>query len=209
LRLFVRKDKELSTIFNEGARVVVRGGGILQNAVHDYSDLDLKMVKLTGLEHEGDRITQELLCRLNSSYILPLDREDAFHLVQKLLAVLDYIIGIMERMILYRAGRPGVQVKEMIGILCDSLDILEKAFQNLDKIERNNRKIIEYCNKIRKLGKKQDSLNRKGAARLFDKHKEDPISLLKWRDIYEHIEMAQDHVQDTTDLLINMCVKYS
>jgi uncharacterized protein Yka (UPF0111/DUF47 family) len=80
LRLFGKKDEQLFLLFNESARVVVRGGEILQNVVHDYRDLDVKMAKLTAMEHEGDRIIQELMRRLNTSFILPFDREDAFQL---------------------------------------------------------------------------------------------------------------------------------
>ncbi|KUG02849.1 phosphate transport regulator [hydrocarbon metagenome] len=209
MRLFGKKDDQLFVLFNESARVVVRGGGILQNVVYDYRDLDVKMAKLTAMEHEGDRIIQELMRRLNTSFILPFDREDAFQLVQKLATTLDYITGIIDRMILYKAGDPDEQVKEMVGVLCESIDLMEKAFNMLDKIERNNKEIMDCCKKIIKLEKKQDNLYRTGVARLFDEHEDEPIKLIKWREVYEHIEMAQDYIQDVADLLINICVKYS
>ena len=72
MRLFGRKDQELFALFNESARMVIRGGEILRNVVYDYSDLDVKMAKLTAMEHEGDRIIQELVRRLNTTFILPL-----------------------------------------------------------------------------------------------------------------------------------------
>ncbi len=209
MRLFGKKDEQLFTLFNESARVVVRGGEILHNVVHDYRDLDVKMAKLTAMEHEGDRIIQELMGRLNTSFILPFDREDAFQLVQKLAATLDYITGIIDRMILYKAGDPDEQVKEMVKVLCDSIMLMEKAFNMLDRIEHNNKEIIDCCKKIIKLEKKQDNLYRTGVARLFDEHEDEPITLIKWREVYEHIEMAQDYIQDVADLLINICVKYS
>jgi predicted phosphate transport protein (TIGR00153 family) len=209
LRLFGKKDEQLFLLFNESARVVVRGGEILQNVVHDYRDLDVKMAKLTAMEHEGDRIIQELMRRLNTSFILPFDREDAFQLVQKLATTLDYITGIIDRMILYKAGDPDLQVKEMVEVLSESIKLMEQAFNMLDKIERKNKEIIDCCKKIIKLEKKQDNLYRNGVARLFEEHENDPIQLIKWREVYEHIEMAQDYIEDMADLLINICVKYS
>jgi predicted phosphate transport protein (TIGR00153 family) len=209
LRLFGKKDEQLFLLFNESARVVVRGGEILQNVVHDYRDLDVKMAKLTAMEHEGDRIIQELMRRLNTSFILPFDREDAFQLVQKLATTLDYITGIIDRMILYKAGDPDLQVKEMVEVLSESIKLMEQAFNMLDKIERKNKEIIDCCKKIIKLEKKQDNLYRNGVARLFEEHEIDPIQLIKWREVYEHIEMAQDYIEDMADLLINICVKYS
>ena len=206
--LFGKKDEELFRLFTESSRVVVRGGNILQNVINDYSDLDVKMARLTTMEHEGDRIIQELVHKLNTSFILPFDREDAFQLVQKLSLTLDYITGIIDRMILYKTGQPDERVKEMISVLMESLILQEKAFNLLVKLEKNKNSILGYCEEIRKLEKKQDNLYRTGLANLFENEQE-PVTVIKWREIYEHIEMAQDYVQGVADLISNICIKYS
>jgi predicted phosphate transport protein (TIGR00153 family) len=208
MRLFGRKDEELFDLFKESARVVVRGGEILQSVVDDYSDLDIKMAKLTAMEHEGDRIIQDLVRRLNTSFILPFDREDAFRLVQKLSTTLDYITGIIDRMILYKAGQPDEKVKEMVKVLIETLDYQDQAFNLLDKVEKNKRQILECCEHIRQLERAQDNLYRNGLAALFE-HQDDPISIIKWREVYEHIEMAEDYMEDLSELIRNICVKYS
>ena len=141
MRLFGRKDQELFALFNESARMVIRGGEILRNVVYDYSDLDVKMAKLTAMEHEGDRIIQELVRRLNTTFILPFDREDAFQLVQKLSTTLDYITGIIDRMILYKAGEPDDRVKEMVEVLYEALQLQEQAFHLLVRIEQNKKQL--------------------------------------------------------------------
>lgn len=209
MRLFGRKDQELFTLFSESARMVVRGGDILRNVVDDYNDLDVKMAKLTAMEHEGDRIIQELVRRLNTSFILPFDREDAFQLVQKLSTTLDYITGIIDRMILYKAGKPDERVIEMVNVLYEALQLQEKAFNLIDHIEQNNKEILDCCREIGRLERRQDLLYRNGVAYLFEHHEDDPVSIIKWREVYEHIEMAQDYVQDVGELISNICVKYS
>lgn len=209
MRLFGRKDEELFVLFGESARMVVRGGEILRKVVHDYTDLDVKMAKLTAMEHEGDRIIQELVRRLNTSFILPFDREDAFQLVQKLSTTLDYITGIIDRMILYKAGEPDERVKEMVDVLLEALRLQEKAFNLLNRIEQNKKAILECCHEIGQLERKQDLLYRNGVAYLFEHHEHDPVTIIKWREVYEHIEMAQDYVQDVGELITNICVKYS
>jgi predicted phosphate transport protein (TIGR00153 family) len=208
LRLFGTKDEQLFMLFSESARVVVRGGDILQNVVNDYNDLDIKMAKLTAMEHEGDRIIQELIRRLNTSFILPFDREDAFQLAQQLSTTLDYITGIIDRMILYKTGRPNKRVKEMVNVLCEALLLQERALNLLQNLEHNKREILECCEEIRRLERKQDNHYRQGLALLFE-NQEDPIIIIKWREVYEHIEMAQDYVQDVAELISNICVKYS
>lgn len=208
MRLFGRKDEQLFLLFSESARVVIKGSDILKSVVYDYAELDIKMAKLTAMEHEGDRIIQELVRRLNTSFILPFDREDAYELVQKLSTTLDYITGIIDRMILYKAGQPDDQVKEMVDVLTEALILQEEALNYLDKVEKNKKDIFQCCDKIRKLERKQDTLYRNGVAALFE-HEDDPVFIIKWREVYEHIEMAQDYVEDTAELIRNICVKYS
>ncbi|MDD3853051.1 MAG: DUF47 family protein [Syntrophomonadaceae bacterium] len=209
MRLFGRKDEQLFQLFTDSARIVVRGGDILLSVADDYNNLDKKLAQLTSLENEGDLIIQELVRRLNSTFILPFDREDAFQLVQKLAATLDYITGIIDRMILYKTGEPDTQVKEMLDVLYEALLLQEKAFNLLDRIEHNKKEILKSCDKIVELENKQDLLYRYGVASLFENHEHDPLTIIKWREVYEHIEMAQDYVQDVGELITNICIKYS
>lgn len=208
MALFGRKDAGLFNLFNESAQVVVRGGDILNDVINDYNDLDLKMVQLLQLENEGDRIIEKLVSRLNTSFILPFDREDAFLLVQKLATTLDYITGIIDRMILYKTGEPDQRVKEMVAVLYEALLLQQKAFFLIDRIEQNKKTIYAYCEQIRQLERKQDNLYRSGLAALFENESE-PLNIIKWREVYEHIEMAVDHIEEVADLIRNICVKYS
>lgn len=208
MALFGNKDENLFWLFAESARVVVRGGDILNEVVSDYRDLDEKMAQLTDLENEGDRIIQTLVRKLNTSFILPFDREDALKLVQQLSTTLDYITGIIDIMILYKAGEPNSQVKEMVATLYEALLIQEKAFKLLNKLEQNKKTLLEYCENIRLLEHKQDKFYRNSLGDLFDNEK-NPVVIIKWRGVYEHIEMAMDHVEDVANLIRNLCIKYS
>jgi len=206
--LFGRKDENLFILFADSARMVVKGGEILNDVVNDYRDLDMKMAKLTAMEHEGDRITQTLVRRLNTSFILPFDREDALKLVLTLSTTLDYITGIIDRMVLYKAGEPNRIVKEMVAVLIESLLLQEKAFNLLNKVEQNKKVILECCEHMRQLERKQDKYYRNGLADLFE-NENGAVAIIKWREVYEHIEMATDHVEDVANLIRNICIKYS
>ena len=206
--LFGRKDENLFLLFEDSAKMVVTAGGILNDVVNDYRDLDKKMARLTAMEHEGDRITQALVRKLNTSFILPFDREDALRLVQTLSTTLDFITGIIDRMILYKAGEPNTIVKEMVVVLTEALLLQEKAFNLLDKVDQNKKVIMECCEQMRQLERKQDTYYRNALGDLFENEK-NPVVVIKWREIYEQIEMAMDHVEDVADLIRNICIKYS
>lgn len=208
MALFGNKDENLFFLFAESARVVVKGGDILNEVVSDYHNLDEKMAQLTALENEGDRIIETLVRKLNTSFILPFDREDALRLVQKLASTLDYITGIIDIMILYQAGEPNSKTKEMVSVLYEALLLQQKAFNLLHKLEQNKKTMLEYCENIRKLEHKQDKYYRNALADLFD-HEKDAVKIIKWRGVYEHVEMAMDHVEDVANLLRSICIKYS
>jgi len=206
--LFGKKDENLFILFADSARMVVKGGEILNDVVNDYRDLDKKMAKLTAMEHEGDRINQTLVRRLNTSFILPFDREDALKLVLTMSTTLDYITGIIDRMVLYKAGEPNRIVKEMVAVLIESLLLQEKALNLLNKVEQNKKVILECCEHMRQLERKQDKYYRNGLADLFE-NENGAVAIIKWREVYEQIEMATDHVEDVANLIRNICVKYS
>ena len=208
MALFGNKDENLFFLFAESARVVVRGGDILNTVIDDYRDLDTKMAQLTALENEGDRIIETLVRKLHTSFILPFDREDALKLVQELATTLDYITGIIDIMILYKAGEPDNKTKEMVVVLYEALLLQEKAFKLLHKLEQNKNTMLEYSEQIRQLEHKQDKYYRNALADLFDNEK-NAVAIIKWRGVYEHIEMAMDHVEDVANLLRNICIKYS
>ncbi len=208
MALFGNKDEKLFRLFAESAQVVVKAGDILNDVVYDYHNLDEKMALLTAMENEGDRIIETLVRKLNTSFILPFDREDALKLVQKLSTTVDYITGIIDIMILYKAGEPNSRQKEMVAVLLEALLLQEKAFNLLNKVEQNKNLMLDYCEQIRQLEHKQDKYYRMALADLFENEKS-AVAIIKWRGIYEHIEMAMDYIEDVADLIRNMAIKYS
>jgi predicted phosphate transport protein (TIGR00153 family) len=206
--LFGKKDDKLFQLFEDSSRVVVKGGDILKEVVSDYRDLDAKIAKLTAMEHEGDHIIQQLVERLNTSFVLPFDREDAFSLVQKLDAKLDFITGIIDRIVLYKAGEPNETVTKMVDILYDTLLEQEKAFSMLSRLDAKKKQILACCERIKQLERDQDTMYRTSMAHLFETEK-NPIVIIKWKEVYEHIEMANDYCEDIADAISNLCIKYS
>lgn len=208
MALFGNKDENLFWLFAESARVVVKGGDILIDVANNYQDLDEKMALLLALEQDGDRIIESLVRKLHTSFILPFDREDALQLVQELATTLDFITGIIDIMLLYKAGKPNSRARDMVAVLYEGLVLQEKAFKMLNKLEQNKKPLLEYCEKIRQLEHKQDKSYREALGDLFE-NEENAVTIIKWRGVYEHIEMATDHVEDVANLIRNLCIKYS
>jgi predicted phosphate transport protein (TIGR00153 family) len=208
VKWFGKKDVDLFRLYKESSRMVVRGGDILADVVQDYSHLDTKMAELTEMEHEGDRIIQELVERLNTSFILPFDREDAFKLAHRLAATLNYITGIIDRMILYKAAQPNQTVNDMVQLLSEALPEQEKAFAMLENVEKHKMAILQCVERIKTLERKEDSMYRRAVAQLFEAER-DAIQVIKYKEVYEHIETAMDYCEEVGDVIGNICMKYS
>ncbi|NLK51913.1 MAG: DUF47 domain-containing protein [Syntrophomonadaceae bacterium] len=206
--LFGSKDYKLFDLFGASANVVVRAGALIKNLVEDYDNLDERMKQLTALEDEGDQIIEALFQKLNQSFILPFDREDAYALVQKLDSILDYIAGIVDRIVLYKATQPNQVVSNLTEVLEKAIKQQERAFKLLSELEHKRKEIMECCDQITALEKQGDTLYRQAMVDLFE-GQYDAMTIIKWKEIYEHIETTLDRCEDVSILIRGICIKYS
>jgi uncharacterized protein Yka (UPF0111/DUF47 family) len=81
--------------------------------MNEYDLLPEKLVELTRLEDEGDSVIQNILDKLNQTFLTPFDREDIYTLARELDRILDHIHGTIEKMVLYKTGQPTNDVREL------------------------------------------------------------------------------------------------
>jgi predicted phosphate transport protein (TIGR00153 family) len=202
------KEEKFYSLFQEGAETVFQGALLLKEAVSDPTLVKEMMTRITEVEHHGDQITRTIIDHLNQTFITPLDREDIYTLAQKIDDILDYIEGTIERMMLYKTGQAAPDVVELVDILVETRSVIKSAFVNLRSLRHDGASILKSCQEINLLESKGDHLYRAGVARLFEEVT-DPIEIIKWKEIYEHIETALDHCEDVSDVLKGVVLKYS
>jgi len=162
---------------------------------------------ITDLEHQGDAITHQIMAQLHRTFVVPFDREDIALLAHSLDDVTDFIHSAADAMLLYKVERPTVKVKEMLDIVVQAATEMERAiFEMHDFIDRNQ--LLNRCVEIHRLENVGDSLHRSALAELFV----DPIDiahLIKWREIYHHIETAIDRCEDVANILEGVALRYA
>lgn len=159
------------------------------------------------LEHEADALTAMILDRLNSTFITPLDREDIYTLAQVLDDIVDFAQGTVERMILYHTAKPSVGAQELVHLLVRAAEQIQTAFACLNNIHFKKSDLLTATEKIYQLESAGDKIYRQEVARLFE-HEKDPIEIIKWKEILEHIEITLDHCESIADLLKGVVLKY-
>jgi predicted phosphate transport protein (TIGR00153 family) len=204
MRLLPREEKFFD-LFNKQVALVKSAVQLLTSTVKSGSPSRKEVAdQLVGLENDSDRILNEIFDRLNQTFITPIDPEDIHALTSLVDHVIDNIEDAAHRLWAYEITDVPQDMKELAGVVEESVLALEKAFHSIEKREA----VSLHCKEINRLEEKADHLERKAVAELF-RHEKDPIRVMKYREIYEALESAADACEDVADRLQNVVVKNS
>jgi hypothetical protein len=206
MRLLPREERFFD-LFDQIADKVVLGTEVLDDALQDYGHRTTAALRLRELEHDADRLVHEAMDRLNKTFVTPLDREDILALTHVMDDVLDYAESSLDRMILYDIDRPVPFGQEMSGVLVRATQQIRQGVTGLRNFG-DIRGILDPCVRINELENQGDALNRQALSTLF-REQHDPIIVLKWREVYDHLETAIDRCEDVADVLESIAVKNS
>lgn len=96
------------------ARNLVEGAQLLAEMLHDANDRSQLAAAMRDAEHRGDDITHEIIRRVNSTFVTPLDREDIYRLASGLDDVLDYMDAAVDSVVLYKVEELPAGVADLI-----------------------------------------------------------------------------------------------
>lgn len=206
MRLLPREQKFFD-LFDQVAEKVVLGAEALEEALADYGRLTETYQYVRDLEHQSDELVHETMDRLNNTFVTPLDREDIVTLAHVLDDVLDYTESSLDRMLLYNIQVPMPLSLEMAKVLVRATQQIRQGVTGLRNFG-DIRGILDPCVRINELENQGDSLNRQALRDLFNSNY-DPVTIIKWREVYEHLETAIDRCEDVADALESIAVKNS
>lgn len=201
------RDGKFYELFREGSETVCKGVSILREALEEFESLPARLEELTAIEQVGDALTRSILDRLNQTLVTPFDREDIYMLARELDRILDHVHGTLEKMVLYKTGTPTEEAKDLVRILEKATEEIRKVFELLDDLKTNYAQVLDLCEDIKYQENLGDHRYRKAVADLFE-FGTDPIEVIKWKEVYEHLETALDHCEDVANLLKGVALKY-
>jgi predicted phosphate transport protein (TIGR00153 family) len=158
------------------------------------------------VEHEADQVTHEVVNRLDRVFITPLDREDIHLLASRLDDVVDLIDGTASRVQMYRAGEAPAGAVLMADVVLRATQQLLVAVQSLEK--NKDRLVLDACDQVKRLEEEGDSVYHEWVARLFDGNP-DPLTVIKWKEIYDTLENTLDHMEDAGNVLESISNKHA
>jgi hypothetical protein len=198
-------------VLESQAEIVVKAARLMvetfeSGASHD--GLYTASVRIHELEHQGDSLTHELLDRLNKTFITPIDREDIFALTCRLDDVVDFVDAVAKRAVTFRISGPTPYAVELSRIVLTASEEVAQGVRLLRDLRRAEA-IVKQCARINQLENDADQVLRDALNDLFNGPARDPLDVIKWKDLYEHLEGATDRCEDVANVLETVLVKYS
>lgn len=199
------KEEKFFEMLERASANLLNGGIAFKDLLENYTDVELKVKKIKEIEHEGDIITHEIFDKLNRTFITPIDREDIHQITSELDDVLDFILATADRFVLYKIKKPTPETIKLTEVLISAIEVLGKAVYSL-KDRKHSRRTLDYCVEANRLENDGDMIHKSAIAELFSDGK-DAVEIIKWRDIYEHLESAIDKCEDVADTVEGIVVK--
>jgi len=199
------KNERFFDLFEESARNFVRAADLLKELMDRCEDVEEMVRQITELEHHGDNITHRIMAELHGTFVTPIDREDIAQLAQRMDDVMDFIDAAAMRMMLYDIDKPTERAKEMADVLVRVTSEVGKAIPRLRRRSELSH-MREHCIEINRLENEADDVRRAALAELF-RDKVELAEVIKWREIYEHMEDAVDRCEDIADILEGVMIK--
>lgn len=199
------KQESFFDFFEKQVQLVDEGAKCLLQMMEEFDHLEDCAFKLKTIEHDADEVVHEIIRKLNTTFVTPLDREDIHALASALDDILDSIEAASDRIVLYEIQEPTEAAVKLTKILTDATALIFQAVKSLRDL-RQTSQIREACIATNRLENRGDQVNRAAMAKLFQMD-DKPIEALKWREIYNNIETAIDKCEDVADILEAVVLK--
>ncbi len=202
---FIPREESFFDLFEEGARNVVKAARCLKELVDTWEDVEQKVNEITELEHQGDTITHKIAAQLHRTFVTPFDREDIADLAHTMDDVIDFIHAASDAMLLYKVDRPGQRARELADIILEGATEIERAMPQLRR-RSELKHILKRCVELNRVENMADRVYRSALAELFS-DSSDIAHIIKWREIFAHMESATDRCEDVANVLEGVAVK--
>jgi len=203
---FFPKAIDFFEIFDRAALNLTKAASLLVSLMENFHNVETIAKEIYEVEQEGDILTHDIMKKLNKTFITPIDREDLHALASSLDDVVDLIWASVDRLTVFKIKEPTKEAITMSKDLLMTAEVIHKAIHKLK--EKNYSYVQEYCIEINRLENRIDRGFRDALGALFDNVK-DPILIIKWKEIYEHLEDASDRCEDVANVLESIVLKYA
>jgi len=202
---FMPREQKFFDLFEQSAQNTIKAAKALKEMLDTWQFIDSRVAEITELEHDGDSMTHQIISLLHRTFVTPFDREDIAMLAHTMDDVLDFIHSAADAMFIYKVSKPNERARELADVIVLATVEMEKAVASL-RHKGEFKQMLERCVEINRLENAADRIYRAAIGELFDNAK-DMAEIIKWREIYEHMETATDRCEDVADVIEGVALK--
>jgi uncharacterized protein len=199
-------DKAIIDVLAEQAENLVKATSTLVELMTKYDNVSEYLSKITDMEHEGDEIAHKVFNIIDQTFVTPIDREDISRLTSSIDEILDYTQGAADRLVLFKIKTPTLYMLEIAKVLLSASQEVYQAILQIRNLKRT-KDLVGHCTNISKYEHQADSIYRNAIAELFETN--NPVEIIKLKEIYETLEGALDRCADAADVIEDIALKYT
>jgi predicted phosphate transport protein (TIGR00153 family) len=197
------QNREFYNLYSQASRNAVEISRLLCRLLDSYpGDGAGLLEEITDLEHTGDRLTHEIIDLLNRTFVTPFERDDMYRLAGAIDDVCDDVDEAAHHLTNYGVTRVPIVARQQADVILRAAEHLDRAVGQLEGFKDSKADLIA----LRSLEDEGDALLRSAIADLFNTN-QDPISVIRWKDIHETLENATDALEKAADVLEAILVK--
>jgi len=186
------------------AEQIQKGAALLEEMLAPDRPIWDKADEIKEVEHKCDFITHEIIQRLHRTFVTPLDREDIHTLARILDDVMDAIDASAAIVRLYQIERVRPDARELARLVAASCEQVVIAMKALER----RYGVAEPAVEINRLENEADRAHQNAVRRLFDEE-QNPVTIIKWKEILDFLEAATDRCEDVANVLEGVVVKHA
>ncbi|MCL1925736.1 MAG: DUF47 domain-containing protein [Syntrophorhabdaceae bacterium] len=201
----IPREEEFFSLFLKASENINEGARLLKELLDRFDNIQEYARKIEEVEHKGDAITHDIIRKLNTTFITPIDREDILKLASALDDVIDLIHGAAMRLVVYKISASTSYAKELGFLIVKAAQELNKGIEHLP-LDDGRERVYEHCVEVNSIENEADRVSRDAIANLFE-NQIDPVAIIKWKEIYETLETATDRCEDAANVLESVALK--
>ena len=204
---FLPRETSFFDFFEQHAGLTIEGTKEFLSMVTTGANIATKCRRISDIEHETDTITHRCVEALHKTFITPIDRDSIHRLITRMDDIMDFVEAAAERIELYELTVMTSDVRDMADCLYRATQQVEAAMRGLRTL-KDPQATLKLCIDINRLENEADAILRRSVARLFKEEKDNPILVIKWKEVYENLENASDRCEDVANIIEGVILEH-
>jgi predicted phosphate transport protein (TIGR00153 family) len=200
----IPRDEQFFDLFNQLAEHLKTSAKLLDQLFAEPHRTTELVREIKDVEHQADVLTHSINVRIDRSFITPIDREDIHLLASRLDDVIDRLDGTARRVVMLHINEVREPAKQMAHVIVSAADLIASAVMAIKRPSQ----VSEYASKIKQLEEEGDAIYHEAVGALFAGNP-DPLEVIRWKEVYETLEIAIDQCMGVANAVHSISIKNS